>query len=202
MHLNNRQLSGRLLAALPIGLHQLSLEENPWICDCRLLTLKRWLLSSRTPLRAPVRCHSMGLSEWRIRQRNQQPSYAHQQVIATRDTPTKLQFLHQLALDEFVCPPQGRAAKLSGHESAMAKPPSAASQILDVATVYEYLWPTLIRAPLNRTEDLLGGQEVATKNDSDTPSQQQKPDQHKESLQAAQGKCPSLIFPFSLSKNL
>lgn len=41
---------------LPVGLHQLSLEENPWICDCRLWSLRRWLASTRTPLSSPVRC--------------------------------------------------------------------------------------------------------------------------------------------------
>lgn len=44
------------MAALPVGLHQLSLEDNPWHCDCRLAPLKRWLQSTRTPLSAPVRC--------------------------------------------------------------------------------------------------------------------------------------------------
>lgn len=39
-----------------MGLHQLSLEDNPWHCDCRLAPLKRWLQSTRTPLNAPVRC--------------------------------------------------------------------------------------------------------------------------------------------------
>lgn len=54
-------MSGRLIEVLPGGLHQLSLEENPWKCDCRLLALKRWLLTTRTPLRAPVRCQSTSL---------------------------------------------------------------------------------------------------------------------------------------------
>lgn len=58
---NLSQLSGRLIEVLPRGLHQLSLEENPWKCDCRLLALKRWLLTTRTPLRAPVRCQSTSL---------------------------------------------------------------------------------------------------------------------------------------------
>lgn len=55
------QLSGRLIEALPGGLHELSLEENPWKCDCRLYELKQWLLTTRTPLRAPVRCQSTSL---------------------------------------------------------------------------------------------------------------------------------------------
>lgn len=41
---------------LPAGLHQLSLEDNPWRCDCRLTPLKRWLDTNRIPLSAPTRC--------------------------------------------------------------------------------------------------------------------------------------------------
>lgn len=40
----------------------MSLEENPWNCDCRLAPLKRWLQTTRTPLSAPVRCY---LTPWR-----------------------------------------------------------------------------------------------------------------------------------------
>lgn len=75
--------------ALPVGLHQLSLEENPWICDCRLWALKRWLASSRTPLSAPVRCLELS-----TRSAGEQPA------------PDGDQQLEQLAEQHFVCPPK------------------------------------------------------------------------------------------------
>lgn len=37
-------------------MYQLSLEANPWQCDCRLRSLKSWLLRTRTPLSAPIKC--------------------------------------------------------------------------------------------------------------------------------------------------
>lgn len=52
------QLSGRLVDAIPSGLHQLALEDNLWQCDCRLAPLKRWLTITRTPLSARVECQS------------------------------------------------------------------------------------------------------------------------------------------------
>lgn len=47
------------MAQFPVGLHQLSLEENPWRCDCRLASLKRWLEQTRTPLSGPAKCDNI-----------------------------------------------------------------------------------------------------------------------------------------------
>lgn len=35
---------------LPTGLHGIDLHHNPWTCDCRLIGLRRWLESTKTPM--------------------------------------------------------------------------------------------------------------------------------------------------------
>lgn len=89
------QLSGRLVARLPASLHQLSLEDNNWACDCRLLALKRWLLASKVPLAAPVRCQR--------RVGGRTASGGSTQPLTLLEAP---QFIEQMSLDEFACAPR------------------------------------------------------------------------------------------------
>lgn len=56
------KLEGNLLSTirgastLPNNLHGLDLHNNPWICDCWLLELRGWLISSRVPMAIDIQC--------------------------------------------------------------------------------------------------------------------------------------------------
>lgn len=143
------------MAALPANLHQLSLEENPWSCDCRLLSLKRWLLATRTPLSAPVKCHSIGGQDRRAARELDRPVERRRRLpanggagggqLATLNEMAAVDtsggedwtqgrgagggslLLGQLALEEFVCAPR------------------AAEGAPTLAAVYAYLEPLLVR---------------------------------------------------------
>ena len=82
---------------LPVQLHQLSLDENALVCDCRSLALKRWLLESGVPLSAPIRCSG-------------QPDEARPKVADEKEKEKeaeqrRLNFLDQMELGDFVCAP-------------------------------------------------------------------------------------------------
>lgn len=138
MQLNSTksQLSGRLVETLPIELHQFGIEDNPWNCDCRLVSLKRWIEDTRTPLSAPTKCWSTGESfEQQATQakfateigankrttgsgelpvgangkrlrRDDKLSSAAGAATTTTTSSSSSLFIDQISLDYFVCPPR------------------------------------------------------------------------------------------------
>ncbi|XP_043545369.1 leucine-rich repeat-containing protein 70-like isoform X1 [Chiloscyllium plagiosum] len=58
LHLANNRLANLLPEVLRplVSLNRLVINDNPWECNCNLLSLHRWLLSSS--LRLNIRCHS------------------------------------------------------------------------------------------------------------------------------------------------
>lgn len=133
--------------ALPVGLHQLSLEENPWICDCRLWALKRWLASSRTPLSAAVRC--LGQSAGSA---GELPDSGR--LSSSSSSAADLQ-LNQLSEQEFVCAPKPAWA--------------VGEQVPGLSALAGYLELALVRRPT------LAEQQAAPAPASAAPSQKLRP---------------------------
>ncbi|CAA3006436.1 Leucine-rich repeat-containing protein 26 [Olea europaea subsp. europaea] len=128
------QLSGLLVAHLPVGLFELSLESNPWRCDCRLRDLRLWLGRTRTPLSAPARCSPAGPQAETLNDLDRQSlllgdrAMRHEQLrrkpgrgtsaasgpaakAGALETGAELEpkFLDRMEPDEFVCAPRVRA---------------------------------------------------------------------------------------------
>lgn len=102
------------MEVLPTSLHQLSLEQNPWQCDCRQLALKRWLERTRTPLSAPAKCGLIHLSaNHRRRRQLRHDSNGLQRQQSDDDDDgdddvedKQLHSLDQIADEQLVCAPQ------------------------------------------------------------------------------------------------
>ncbi|XP_076345112.1 uncharacterized protein LOC143244402 [Tachypleus tridentatus] len=48
-------LSGKVVQDLP-NLHTLDLYNNPWVCDCRISKLRKWMISQNVAISTPPRC--------------------------------------------------------------------------------------------------------------------------------------------------
>lgn len=74
------ELRPDVVSSLPSRLHGLELQNNPWICDCRLRYLREWLQQHNVPTPGTATCMS----------------------------PTRLsgKALVELQVDDFACPPQ------------------------------------------------------------------------------------------------
>lgn len=125
------------MANLPVGLHQLSLEGNPWRCDCRLRALKSWLISTRTPLSAPVECRAQPARRPALQASAAAAASAAASASASGDLSGKwtrdqrrpsppVDYLDQLDVDDFVCAP--RAAYHPADRLGRAKSPQGARQ--------------------------------------------------------------------------
>lgn len=104
-------------------LHQLSLDGNPLVCDCRSRSLKQWLLSSRTPLSAPIRCHQQPRSPlddsnaalWPM-EPMESAEVTTQRPLNSSPTSSQRQeevlefYLDQVELGDFVCAPSWAGA--------------------------------------------------------------------------------------------
>lgn len=150
------------MESLPQGLHQLSLEENPWQCDCRALQLKRWLLSTRIPLSAPVRCSRFFASppsplpavpnnaEDEEDDDNESNSIWTPAADAEseRGQAASSAYLDRLPVESFVCAPRAGSASSSGaRNSSLLKSGPAAN----LASILAYLEPTLINGTSSGT---------------------------------------------------
>lgn len=159
------------MANLPAGLYKLSLEANPWRCDCRLRSLKEWLLSTRTPLSAPVECAQRGKAarslpaggQWAPEDKDNSDSKLAS-VMTSRQARVPsasainsqtIDYLEQLDVDEFVCPPKAVVASnapSSDQQSVNRKhveiKAAANSGAGLLGQVLEYLGPTLVQGRL------------------------------------------------------
>lgn len=141
------------MASLPSSLHQLSLEDNNWTCDCRLAALKRWLLANKTPLAAPARCSrrqtSSSLSKskqtfnnnWKNERNYNDDSNGHIGEDKYDSASAKLhapQFIDQMSLDEFSCAPR---IALIADESSQLQTPNTQTQLQPNNQPVSKIWP-------------------------------------------------------------
>jgi hypothetical protein len=144
------------VAHLPTGLHQLSLEGNPWRCDCRLRALKSWLTATRTLLSAPVECSQQQqrppaasgeraeqpaerrASAWRAAGHQEPAARVRNDTSADspgrthKGPPPPVDYLDRLDVDDFVCAP--RAYQPGGRLDGGGQPPTAAARRAEQTT--------------------------------------------------------------------